>query len=479
MSINMYVGEVRQQVQSINSSCQSTIATMEQIQQALSAIIIEPSLRGVTYDSMKNYFNSVYMPVTKGFILVCERMIEANQQFLNRYLDQVDVNSLQESVLEERIRQYNRLSEMLDSIVDPVGFNARMIDGLQEMRQQTIKKLDALREYDYFSIQIFDELESQLATLEAGVSILAEGKAWNQSTGTFSTMGLNLDWAGDINQSWKAHDDKKKGIDEDKNKKLAKYTIIKCYDPVTKKTTWALEKDGLGVTDPELTAYLRKVGKYLDKDTYSVIELSPKEWETRVNNAWKINGTEYFSGKQYGWWVSVLAHGQDAKGKLAESGVWDSLWTLGMIYGAVKSINKFGKIENNVPDETLKHADLGDFNSNNRLINGGHGENSVAYLKENNIEFIIVKEYSNGVRVGNIPTHKNKMKRTGTGQSWFPENWDTAKIKEAGNYINSLPENKNLVDGQWAFAEFDGVRVGIIKKNGEIMTIIPDNSRQP
>ena len=212
MSINMYVGEVRQQVQSINSSCQSTIGTMEKIQQALSSIIIEPSLKGATYDSMKSYFNAVYMPVTKGFILVCERMIEANQQFLNRYLDQVDVNSLQESVLEERIRQYNRLSEMLDSIVDPVGFNARMIDGLQEMRQQTVRKLDSLREYDYFSIQIFDELESQLATLEAGVTIISEGKAWNQSTGTFSTMGLNLDWAGDINNSWKSYDDKKKGI---------------------------------------------------------------------------------------------------------------------------------------------------------------------------------------------------------------------------------------------------------------------------
>lgn len=246
----MYVGEVRQQVQSVTNNCQTTIATMEQIQQALSAIIIEPRLKGATYDSMKNYFNTVYMPVTKGFILVCERMIEANQQFLNRYLDQVDVNSLQESVLEERMRQYNRLSEMLDTIIDPTGLTDRMVDGLQEMRQQTSRKLDSLREYDYFSIQIFDELEAQLVTLEAGVTILSEGKAWNQSTGTFSTMGLNLDWAGDINKSWKSYDDKKKGIDEEKIAELKEYKVYAMiYTDMdgNPKISWQLEKNGKGV----------------------------------------------------------------------------------------------------------------------------------------------------------------------------------------------------------------------------------------
>jgi hypothetical protein len=136
-------------------------------------------------------------------------------------------------------------------------------------------------------------------------------------------------------------------------------------------------------------------------------------------------------------------------------------------------------MKNNVPDSTLRHADLGDFNTNNRLINGGHGQSNIDYLKENNIDFNIVKEYPNGVRTGNIPSHKNKMKRTGNGQSWFPKEWNDSKIRDAGNHINNLPQNKNLPDGQWAFGDYDGVRVGIIKKDGKVTTIIPDNSRQP
>lgn len=347
MSINMYVGEVRQQVQSINSNCQSTVATMEQIQQALSAIIIEPGLKGATYDSMKNYFNTVYMPVTKGFILVCERMIEANKQFLNRYLDQVDVNSLQESVLEERIRQYNRLSEMLDSIVDPIGFNARMIDGLQDMRQVTVRKLDALREYDYFSIQIFDELESQLATLEAGVSILAEGKAWNQSTGTFSTMGLSFDWAVDINSSWKAYDDKKKGIDEEKEKELKEYKVyamIYMDADGNPKVSWQLEKNGKGVMNPELYQYLAKAGKYLDADSFEFI--TQGAWDAKVKDGWR-NGFNYVTGEVYnktlGKIVSNAQSVEDGINWLNESEMGQAIQVLGFSYALYKITTPKGK----------------------------------------------------------------------------------------------------------------------------------------
>lgn len=343
----MYVGEVRQQVQSINSNCQSTVATMEQIQQALSAIIIEPGLKGATYDSMKNYFNTVYMPVTKGFILVCERMIEANKQFLNRYLDQVDVNSLQESVLEERIRQYNRLSEMLDSIVDPIGFNARMIDGLQDMRQETVRKLDALREYDYFSIQIFDELESQLATLEAGVSILAEGKAWNQSTGTFSTMGLSFDWAVDINSSWKAYDDKKKGIDEEKEKELKEYKVyamIYMDADGNPKVSWQLEKNGKGVMNPELYQYLAKAGKYLDADSFEFI--TQGAWDAKVKDGWR-NGFNYVTGEVYnktlGKIVSNAQSVEDGINWLNESEMGQAIQVLGFSYALYKITTPKGK----------------------------------------------------------------------------------------------------------------------------------------
>ena len=114
-----------------------------------------------------------------------------------------------------------------------------------------------------------------------------------------------------------------------------------------------------------------------------------------------------------------------------------------------------------------------------RMKGGGHGQSNINFLEENGIEYNIVKEYDNGVRVGNVPKHKTPSKRTGTGQAWFPKNWSDSKIKEAGNYVTNLPDNKNLPDGVIGYGEYDGVRVGIIKTDGKIGTIFLDADLQP
>ena len=140
---------------------------------------------------------------------------------------------------------------------------------------------------------------------------------------------------------------------------------------------------------------------------------------------------------------------------------------------------------NSIDDIALKHSSVGDFTYNpktgqiSRMKGGGHGQSNINFLEENGIEHNIVKEYDNGVRVGNVPKHKTPSKRTGTGQAWFPKNWSDSKIKEAGNYVTNLPDNKNLPDGVIGYGEYDGVRVGIIKTDGKIGTIFPDADLQP
>ncbi|WP_228474603.1 EndoU domain-containing protein [Listeria welshimeri] len=69
-------------------------------------------------------------------------------------------------------------------------------------------------------------------------------------------------------------------------------------------------------------------------------------------------------------------------------------------------------------------------------------------MRKNDIEVNIEKTYPNGVRAGNVPLHKTPSKRTGTGQSWFPENWTTKDIESAGQQVASLPEFVKAKDGE-------------------------------
>ena len=105
-------------------------------------------------------------------------------------------------------------------------------------------------------------------------------------------------------------------------------------------------------------------------------------------------------------------------------------------------------------EDALKHADVGDFTINpktgqiSKMKGGGHGQANIDFLEANGIEYNIEKTYSNGVRTGNVPSHKAKLKRNGINQAWFPENWTTNDIKKAGEYVANLPENINVADGK-------------------------------
>ena len=113
-----------------------------------------------------------------------------------------------------------------------------------------------------------------------------------------------------------------------------------------------------------------------------------------------------------------------------------------------------------------------------RLKSGGHGQAGMNELDKYGIKYNIVKTYPNGVRVGNIPSHKNPRKATGTGQAWFPKTWTSKDIKHAGEHVANLKGNRHSKDGVAIYGMWKGVRVGVIRTRGQIGTIFPD-SKQP
>lgn len=113
-----------------------------------------------------------------------------------------------------------------------------------------------------------------------------------------------------------------------------------------------------------------------------------------------------------------------------------------------------------------------------RLKSGGHGQTGMNELDKYGITYHVVKTYPNGVRVGYIPSHKEKNKRLGIGQAWFPKTWRSKDIKHAGEYVANLKNNRKVKDGVKMYGMWKGVRVGVIRTNGIIGTIFPD-SNQP
>lgn len=138
-----------------------------------------------------------------------------------------------------------------------------------------------------------------------------------------------------------------------------------------------------------------------------------------------------------------------------------------------------------VSDFALVHSDEGKYTKPSRkgdrlrLVSGGHGQTGMEQLNKYGIKYNIEKTYSNGVRVGNIPDHKNPNKRKSMGQTWFPKSWTTKDIRHAGEHVAGLKRNRHAQDGKAVYGIYKGVRVGVIRTNGKIATVFPDADQSP
>ena len=138
--------------------------------------------------------------------------------------------------------------------------------------------------------------------------------------------------------------------------------------------------------------------------------------------------------------------------------------------GSGRSVSDFALVHSN--EGTFTYTPNGHHIS--KLLSGGHGQAGMDLLDRHGIKYNIVKTYPNGVRVGNVPGHKDPRKRSGAGQSWFPRSWSSKDIRRAGEHVASLKGNRRVSDGKPVFGVYKGVRVGVIRTNGKIATVFPD-----
>jgi hypothetical protein len=142
----------------------------------------------------------------------------------------------------------------------------------------------------------------------------------------------------------------------------------------------------------------------------------------------------------------------------------------------LKELNESGIIT--IKTKTLNHANIGDYASPSpeypygRLKAGGHGQAGMNECNTKGIDYAVTGTYTNGVRIGSVPSSDAKLKRDG-GQTWFPDSWTDDDIRCAGTYTAN--SGALLMDGYHKTAAYKGVAVRILQDSaGNITTICPD-----
>ncbi|MGL4382091.1 MAG: hypothetical protein ACRCTA_00060, partial [Bacilli bacterium] len=222
MSIKMFLSLALEQGLSNQTMCKDKIAAYEDVQCALKEFINDsPSLSGMAYDSAKEYFASVLLPLTRGGILLSEAVASAVSKFPQEYINQVASVDLDEDYLEEKIEECKKLIEEALYINDIISSsklftisktamlkaNEKLIDHYDDVKRKLEEKLEKLLSFNIASKAIFDEVFLIRESLNTGLS--QSDSAWDTNTKTFKKP-IDLTWANDINDRWSKYNSPQK-----------------------------------------------------------------------------------------------------------------------------------------------------------------------------------------------------------------------------------------------------------------------------
>ncbi|MBJ8031070.1 HNH endonuclease [Bacillus cereus group sp. N21] len=200
MSLNMYLGEVHTQTQSMNAVCTATIQGMEQAIQSIDAFAIDTALQGQTYSSAKAFFTETFRPLAQGIIYLCEELIRQNDAFPSQFQSKVASTDVIEQEILEQIQEIDRMKTSMEAVSQamPIPGMDAMANLFTVMRKKLQEKLDHLYEFNQTSSNNYSTAIQLVASIATGLAEVQSGKGFSPTSGTFSTQGLNMEWAASI-----------------------------------------------------------------------------------------------------------------------------------------------------------------------------------------------------------------------------------------------------------------------------------------
>ncbi|PEB32504.1 T7SS effector LXG polymorphic toxin [Bacillus cereus] len=200
MSLNMYLGEVHAQTQSMNAVCTATIQAMEQAIQSIDTFAMDTVLQGQTYSSAKAYLVQTFRPLAQGIIYLCEELIRQNDAFPNDFQAKVASTDVIEQEIREQIQEINQTIASIEAIelLTPMPGVDAIVAVLVEMKKKLEEKLEHLYEFNYTSSNNYSTALQLAASITAGLAEVQSGKGFSPASGTFSTQGLNMEWTTSI-----------------------------------------------------------------------------------------------------------------------------------------------------------------------------------------------------------------------------------------------------------------------------------------
>ncbi|WP_369899772.1 polymorphic toxin type 50 domain-containing protein [Bacillus manliponensis] len=198
MSLNMYIGEVQAQTESMNAFCNATIQGMEEVIRSIDSFAGDVMLQGKTYDSAKTFFVQTYRQLAQGIIYLCEELIRQNNSFPADFQAEVATVDVIEQEIREQIRELQRMIAEVEAMSEHMTGMDALLQVYHAMKRKLEDKLERLYQFNYSSSENYRTALELASSIAQGLSEVQSGKGFQSVSGTFHIEKLNMEWAKPI-----------------------------------------------------------------------------------------------------------------------------------------------------------------------------------------------------------------------------------------------------------------------------------------
>ncbi|EAC5221181.1 hypothetical protein BK830_01755 [Listeria monocytogenes] len=434
------IGEIQAFLYQLRAANESGRKTIQSIKTAVTKYVGDNSLKGKAVDASKTYYQMTYFPLCDAIIEAMDESEERLGQYIQDFHAEVD-STPDAKIDADGLYELGKMIDRIESKKEALAqrMNSGTEGQMQNYRSQlaiAYKQENILEKYLSFEqshASFFDHLIDLVQAVQQTIRELQSNIQFNSQTGTYDLSKLNSATVSRMQQAL----NKSRGIKEDIIKELRDYTVLAVVyldSNGKEQVMWILERDGVGVENAELKAYLTENGKYLNPEDYTII--TNEELNKKINQSWR-DGVYYLNGNKYdgltGGVLSTSAYVEAGKGYIDKSGLADIVLGLGLSTAAIRGSNTFGKKQSvaNVPNSSKNSAQYQKYKK--ELMKGDILENSKPIifgsdLKDSKVVSALTKNggsMSDWAKMESTCSYETSM---GRGKIHFYKNLKTGEI---------------------------------------------------
>ncbi|HDU6591982.1 TPA: LXG domain-containing protein [Listeria monocytogenes] len=443
------IGEIQAFLYQLRAANEPGRKTIQSIKAAVTKYVGDNSLKGKAVDASKNYYQMTYFPLCDAIIEAMDESEERLGQYIQDFHAEVD-SSPDAKIDADGLYELGKMIDRIESKKEALAqrMNSGTEGQMQNYRSQlaiAYKQENILEKYLSFEqshANFFDHLIDLVQAVQQTIRELQSNIQFNSQTGTYDLSKLNSATVSRMQQAL----NKSRGIKEDIIKELRDYTVLAVVyldSNGKEQVMWLLERDGVGVENAELKAYLTENGKYLNPEDYTII--TNEELNKKINQSWR-DGVYYLNGNKYdgltGGVLSTSAYVEAGKGYIDKSGFADVVLGLGLSTAVIRGSLVYKKvngpykqnIKNRYPNE-VQQGKIFDYTLENGQVKIRDG------IKE--VDFII--DLQGNLKVGRGHAHlSNGGDVQAAGKLKVDSNGNVRRItNESGHYTPTLGQAKN------------------------------------